>query len=328
MLTFDDIIGNERIKIQLQIASGAAKIRNTSVPHVLFTGAAGCGKTTMSKALAQNQEAYMLKIPPESIRTSQDVLDIGERLSVEGYNQEGEQVGPIKPTILFLDEVHKMPIGGQEALGIAMEEWYVATKNKYTGESFELWLPKFTVVGATTLLGKLSKPFRDRFKMLFQFSTYNLEDSINIVKKHAEIKHIKIDDDAAKEIARRARGVPRVMVSFLERAHDTVMVMGDERITKEATDSVFNFMEIDETGLERNDIKLLMYLYQYGIPVGLDTLVVLINESAATIQFTREPYLIRQGLILKTGKGRLITKKGIDYLKEHNYVKNTRAFAR
>lgn len=324
MIGFDDIIGNDKIKIQLQIASKAAQIRNTSMPHILFAGAAGCGKTTMAKALANSQRAELLKVPPESIRSSKDVLDIGERLSVQGYDRFGEIVGDINPTFLFLDEIHKMPLGGQEALGIAMEEWYVSTKDKYTGEVNELWLPRFTVIGATTLAGKLSKPFRDRFKMTFQFNVYSHSEAVAIVKTHAELRGVEITEEAAEAIAARARGVPRVMVSFLERAIDTITIMGGDAVVKEAVESVFNFMGIDKTGLEENDIKLLLSLYEHGMPVGLDTLSVLLNESASTIQNTREPYLIRRGLVMRTGKGRVITKAGVEYLKENQHVKSRR----
>lgn len=326
-MRFEDIIGNEDIKLQLTIASRAAQLRNTSVPHTMFAGAAGCGKTTMSKALAESQGTDFLKVPPESMKSSKDVVDLAESLCVDGYSRFGEVVGPVKPTIIFFDEIHKMPLGGQEALGIAMEEWYVASKNPYTGEVSEMWLPRFTIIGATTLAGKLSKPFRDRFKLTFQFNTYDMDESIAIVKKHAELKQLVITDEGAISIAGRARGVPRIMVSYLERAADAAAVMHSENIDHYVVNSIFKIMGIDETGLMKNDIKLMTSLYESGVPVGLDTMSIILNESAATIQNSREPYLIQRGLIMRTGRGRVVTQKGIEYLKDNGHIETRRRFA-
>lgn len=326
-MKFDDIIGNEDIKLQLQIAGMAAKKKNTSIPHVLFAGAAGCGKTTMAKALAKSQNSEFLKIPPESMKSAKDALDLVDQLCVEGYTKEGDVVGQIRPTILFFDEVHQMPLKGQEVLGIAMEEWYMSSKNQYTGELQEYWLPRFTLVGATTLSGKLSKPFRDRFKLIFQFNTYDLKESVNIIKVHANLKGIQITDEGAKAIAHRARGVPRTMVGYLERAADIVTVMGDDLVTNDSVDSIFKVMGIDNTGLLTNDIQLLMSLYEAGVPVGLDTLSIILNESQETIKNSMEPYLIQRGYIMRTGRGRVITQRGIEYLKENNHIKSKRKFA-
>ena len=325
-MRFEDIIGNDDIKLQLNIAGRAALINNTSVPHTLFTGAAGCGKTTMSKALSVYQGTNLLKIPPESMKSSKDVLDLADSLCPEGYDKSGTVIGTIKPSVVFFDEVHNMPLGGQEALGIAMEEWYAINRSPYTGQVNEYWMPRFTVVGATTLSGKLSKPFRDRFKLIFQFNTYNLEHSVAIVKKHAELKGLEITPEGALEIASRARGVPRTMVGFLERAADTVTVMGEKVITSHAVISIFNIMGVDSTGLTNSDLKLLVSLYEAGMPVGIDTLGVLLNESVATLQNSREPYLIQRGLLLRTGRGRTLSQKGIEYLRENGYIETKRRF--
>lgn len=326
-MRFDDIIGNTPIKIQLGIASKAAKIQNSSVPHTLFAGAAGCGKTSMSKALANDLASKMIKVPPESIRTSNDVLELAEKLSVEGYTRDGRVVGIIRPTIVFLDEVHKVPLSGQEALGIAMEEWYIAVKNRFTKEINEFWLPRFTLVGATTESGKLSKPFRDRFKLIFHFTTYSEEESIAIVLKHAELKGINLSKEAALDIARRSRGVPRIMVSYLERVSDAMTVIGEKTINEEAAIATFNIMGVDKTGLLDTDIKILKCLYQSGIPIGVETLGVITNESEDTIQKRHEPYLIQRGLIIRTGRGRMITQKGIEYLRDNGHIENNRRFS-
>ena len=323
---FRDIIGNDNIKLQLQIASQAARINNTSIPHVLFAGAAGCGKTSMAKALSKDVRTNLIKVPPESLKTSQDLLDISENMNYSGYNKYGNVVGQRKPSILFLDEIHKMPLSGQESLGIAMEEWYTATKNKWTREVDNIWLPRFTVVGATTLEGKLSKPFRDRFKLIFYFETYDFDLSVQIVKKHAELNKIQITDGAAIEIAKRSRGVPRVMVSYLTNCADAATVAEMELVDEVATTSMFNIMGIDDKGLTRSDIKVLKSLYKSGMPVGLDTLSVMTDISGQTIQNAIEPYLIQTGLILRSSRGRLITKKGLEYLVLNKHIEPKRKF--
>jgi Holliday junction DNA helicase RuvB len=323
---FIDIIGNNNLKIQLAIASRAARIYNTSVPHTLFTGAAGCGKTSMAKALALDLNSTMIKAPPESIKSSQDVLDLADKLCVEGYTKDGRIVGTLKPTIVFFDEIHKMPVSGQEALGITMEEWYISIKNKYTKEINEYWIPKFTMVGATTEAGILTKPFRDRFKLIFQFNTYSLEESIQIIIKHAELKKIQITIEGATDIAKRARGVPRLMVGYLERVRDAVVVVGKNNITASDTEAIFSLMGVDSTGLLPNDIKIMKCLYDTGVPVGLETMAVITNESESTVQRRIEPYLIQRGLIVRTGRGRLLTQKGIEYMKENGHVESKRRF--
>jgi len=326
-LRFNDIIGNNNIKLQLTIASEAARINNEAIPHTLFTGASGCGKTTMSKALAIHQGAGMLKVPSESLKTSKDVYELIEKLSVEGYTKEGLKVSKIKPTIIFLDEIHRLPTNGQESLGIAMEEHYIVTKNQYTGENWEMWVPQFTIIGATTLAGKLSKPFRDRFRMGFHFKTYNLEETTQIAIKHAEINKMQITQDAAEAIASRARGVPRIVVNLLYRVWDAVVVLKRDTITMDECSSVFNIIGIDKNGLLYTDIKYLKTMYETGVPLGLDTTSILLNESPETIQNSTEPYLIQQGLLIRTSRGRIISKKGVEYLKENGYIEIGRKFA-
>lgn len=325
-MNFESIIGNDNIKLQLQIACEAAKINNTSVPHVLFAGAAGCGKTSMSNALAEKLESNLIKLPAESIKKSEDILDISEKMCYAGYNKYGNIVGQIKPSILFLDEIHKLPLGGQEALGIAMEEWYVATKNKWTKQVSEVWLPKFTVIGATTMEGKLSKPIRDRFKMTYYFNIYGLKESIDIVKIHAKLKGINITENGAIEVAKRGRGVPRILVGLLDNCLAAATVMRADRINKASAEATFDIMKIDKTGLTEEDITVLKALYDNGAPVGLDTLSVITNMSPQTIKDAKEPLLIQRNLIRRTGGGRIITKEGIDYLKELGYIETNRTF--
>lgn len=326
ILSLTDLIGNENIKIQLAIAGKAALINNAAIPHTLFAGSAGCGKTSTARALSANQDCDILLTPPEGLKTTNDIADVLKKLCVDGYDYEGNKIGKTRPTIIFLDEIHKMPLGGQEALGIAMEEKYIATRNKYTGQTSHIRLPDFTVIGATTILGKLSKPFCDRFRLSFHFEPYSFEDSLLIVKKQAEIRNIKINEEAVKDIALRSRGVPRTMVTFLERAKDSIVITGRDEITEVVTNAVFALANIDDSGLDKNDLKILETLYTIGMPIGIDTLSVILDESTTTVQNSREPYLIQRGLLIRTGRGRMITEKGIKYLMESGRIKNKRNF--
>lgn len=319
-MQFDDIIGNESIKLQLRIASQASAIKNAATPHTLFAGAAGCGKTSMSKALAESLGTNLIKVPPESVKKPEDLIQIIEQLSIHGYSDSGKIVSPIRPSVIFIDEIHKMPLSGQETLGIIAEEWYVSMKDKYSGEILDYWVPRFTLIGATTLEGSLSKPFRDRFKLTFYFNSYNFEDSVEIVRIHAKMKKVDISIEGANEIAKRGRGVPRILVGLLDNCINSNIVLQKDIIDADSAVATFEIMGIDTTGLNKEDIAVLKALYKHGSPVGIDTLSVITDISPQTIKDAKEPYLMQKGLILRTGKGRVITKKGRNYLMENGYV--------
>ena len=319
-MPFDDIIGNESIKLQLRIASKASIMKNASTPHVLFAGAAGCGKTTTAKALVKSIGSDLIKAPAEALKKTEDIIQIIEQLNVDGYDKNGEVVGDIKPSVVFIDEIHKMPLAGQEILGIAAEEWYISHKDKFTGEVLNYWVPKFTLIGATTLEGSLSKPFRDRFKLIFYFSPYELEESVKIVLMHSRLKNVSITDGGALEIAKRGRGVPRTLVGLLDNCINSNIVLGRDTIDADSAVATFEIMGIDSSGLNKEDISVLKSLYKAGSPVGIDTLSVITNISPQTIMNAKEPHLLQKGLIMRTGRGRTLTKKGRDYLIENKHI--------
>jgi Holliday junction DNA helicase RuvB len=183
------------------------------------------------------------------------------------------------------------------------------------------WAPRFTLIGATTNDGKLSKPFRDRFKLRFVFTPYSLEESIQIVFLHAERLKIKIDQPGAAEIASRGRGVPRILVSLLERCRDASIATSDGSIGREVAIVAFHYMDIDNSGLTKIDINLLKALYDVAVPVGLDNLSTILNESPKVISEAIEPYLIQRGLVLRSSKGRTITDRGRRYLSDGGHIK-------
>jgi len=310
-----NLIGNERIRTQIEIAAKSAIRRNTALPHILFSGAAGCGKTSTARKLAHDIRVDFLSVLPDSLKTVDDVWHLMERLNYDSYNEYGDRTGPIKPSIVFIDEIHNLSMKTQETLGVAMENW--ALESKSNGKL--IWLPYFTIVGATTNDGILSKPFRDRFKLRFLFKPYTFEESEMILSEHCRRLGIGIDSMARSAIARRGRGVPRILVGYLERARDRMLYEDDERVTLEMVEETFRSLNIDKEGLTEAEIKILMILFEAKEAIGLENLSVLSGEAHKTIQNSVEPYLIQKGFLLRTGKGRKITEKGGEYLLQEGY---------
>jgi len=317
-LNLTEMVGNDQTKTQLIVSGQAAVAENRPVPHTLMGGAAGCGKTTAARGLAQFLDAVFIQADPATLKASDDFVSIIKQLPQEGYGEGGVVTGNIKQAVLFLDEIHNMPLKGQELLGIAMENWVfpVNVKKKARKEKVMIWLPRFTVVGATTMTGGLSKPLRDRFKLQFQFKTYSLDESEFIVVTHAAKMGLDMTQEAAKGIANRGRGVPRVLVRFLERARDHARVLTEDgKITKDVVEAMFSFLEIGPTGLTSQDHRLLECLYDNkDVPVGLDSLAVILDECPTTISRELEPYLIRRGLLMRSSRGRLLTEEGDKYI--------------
>jgi Holliday junction DNA helicase RuvB len=305
-----EIIGNKRTKNQLDIAVGAAEKRNAAIPHIMFSGAPGCGKTSLARFLAQKTGFPFLSIVPESIKDYKSTLSLFDRLDHSGYDERGNRVGKINPTILFLDEVHNLPIKGQELLGLAMERFIIES----TEPNMYFWIPQFTVVGATTLAGNLSKPFLDRFKMTFSFQPYDMDDMEEIVKYHSDRMKVRITPRAITEIAKRSRGTPRVAVRFIERVKDKMSHIGSSFATTTLVKGTFKDLGVDGEGFTTLELRILKSLLDASKPVSLDNLSTILQEDAKSIKGYAEPYLIRQGMLLVSGKGRIITEKGAQYL--------------
>ena len=320
MLSFADIIGNDDTKTQLVIAAQAAKGRNSSVPHLLFGGHPGCGKTTSAQALSSFLNVPFIQADPSSIKSAQDVYNLAKKFPLEGYDRNGNVVGQISPPILFFDEIHGLNLKAQEILGIMMENRIITMPAARQRRETNVWVPKFTLVGATTMTGKLSKPFRDRFKASFKFETYSLEDLLKVVSVHSSRLGVPVDAKAAVAIASRSRGVPRLSVGFLERASDYLHVLKKDVVDIEIVNAMFSIMGIDESGLTLNDVKVLKMVYDSGdAPIGLDTLAIVTNDSPSTIAHEVEPYLIQNGYMIRTPRGRLLTEKGIEFVESKFY---------
>lgn len=309
-----EIIGNDDTQQQMYVASESARHENRSIPHMIFAGAAGCGKTTMAKRLAQITSADFVRLLPDSIKKMSDVYNLFEGLSHTNYDTKGNRTGEIKPAIVFIDEIHNLKILPQEWLGVAMENFALEGKDgKY------YWLPYFTLVGATTNDGLLSKPFLDRFKMRFIFKPYSFEESVQIVVAHAVRLSLAIMMDSAEAIAQRGRGVPRILVGYLERCRDTAIVRGSQMITKDIVEDTFDLLGVDDTGLRETELRIMKALYEAKMPIGVENLSVIANEVPKTIVTAIEPYLIQRGLLLRSGQGRILTDKGRKYLEENGF---------
>lgn len=321
-----DLIGNEKIRTQLTIAHGASRLHNKAMGHVLFTGQAGCGKTTSAKALAALSGAPFHEVSPESIKSPEELAQVFNKFPEDGYNLEtGEKEGIINPPIVFVDEAHRLSLKTQEFLGIAMEN-FVLTFSQGKGRNKRVvtaWVPEFTLVCATTKEGELSKPFRDRFKLTFVFNHYKMSESEEIVKLHANKKAIPIDQDSIAAIARRGRGTPRVLVRFLERIEEARVYLQRECIKTDLVEAQFSLMGIDSIGLTTADTTILKHLYDNGAPTGLDSLAVMTSIDPKTIAEVNEPYLILLGFMERTRGGRVITEAGIKHLTNCGHIKTT-----
>lgn len=311
-----DLIGHENTKNRIAIALESATARNSCIPHMLLAGAAGCGKTTTARWLAELGGYDFLPVSPLMLKTKKDVYTLLNKLNTEGYDERGDRVGKIKPTIIFFDEIHQMPVIGQEILGIAMERFDLEADeaNKL------IWLPYFAVVGATTDDGILTKPFRERFKMKFIYEPYSDEDMCNIIRHHAMKNRLLTTPKAVRNIAVRSRGVPRMMVSYLESIRDFMIASKKFIITSAMVEDAFDSMGIDKTGLNKIDLTILKTLYNLDKPLGLENLSIITNESTKALSQTTEPYLIRRGFIIRTGKGRQITAEGRNYLENQGHL--------
>jgi len=307
------LIGHHSTKTQIEIASMSAIKRNSSLPHMLFTGVAGCGKTSMARFVASNNKTGFMSVPAQKFKDFNSVTSILEKLDHTGYDEMGNRISKITPTILFVDEIHRMPITGEEYLGIAMEEFRLPSED---GNGY-YWIPYFTLIGATTDDGGLSKPFRERFKMRFVFNTYSNDEMSEIVSYHAKRPgiNIPITPKAIRSLAKRGRGVPRIVLGYLERARDLALSLGEPPvITSYVVEEMFRKMGVDEEGLTLPELKILKTLYDSKVPIGLDNLSIIVNESPKTLQASSEPFLVRKGYIIRSGKGRIITKKGKRYV--------------
>ena len=301
--TLEEYIGQEKAKESLSIYIKAAKERHESLDHVLFYGPPGLGKTTLAGIIANEMKVHV------KITSGPAIAKPGEMAAILNNLQEGD--------ILFIDEIHRLNRQVEEVLYPAMEDYAIDIMigKGSQARSIRLDLPKFTLVGATTRAGLLSAPLRDRFGVIHHLEYYTPEELKIIILQSANKLKVYIDEEGAYELARRSRGTPRLANRLLKRVRDFAQVKYDGKITKEIASKALDMLEVDSMGLDMNDRTILLTIIDkfQGGPVGLDTLAAAVGEDSGTIEEIYEPYLVKNGFLFRTPKGRMAT----DYAYEH-----------
>lgn len=295
--TLDEYIGQKKTKEKLKVYIEAAKQREEPLDHVLFYGPPGLGKTTLAGIIANEMGTHI------KITSGPAIGKPGEMAAILSNLQEGD--------VLFVDEIHRLNRQVEEVLYPAMEDYVIDIMigKGATARSIRLDLPKFTLVGATTRAGLLSAPLRDRFGVVHHLEFYNVEELTTIIEHSAHKLEVVIEPDGAYELARRSRGTPRLANRLLKRVRDFAQVKYDGVITKEVASFALDLLEVDKLGLDQNDRNILLTIMEKfsGGPVGLDTLAAAIGEDGGTIEDVYEPYLVKNGFINRTPKGRVVT---------------------
>ncbi len=298
--SLETYIGQENVKENLRVFIEAAKQRKEALDHVLLYGPPGLGKTTLSNIIANEMGVHIKTTSGPAIERPGDMAAVLNSLN------EGD--------ILFIDEIHRLNRMIEEILYPAMEDFVIDIMiGKGPGaRSVRLDLPRFTLIGATTRIGLLTAPLRDRFGVVQRLEPYNVEHLKVILRRSADVLQVELEDSGAEEIARRSRGTPRLANRMLKRVRDFAQVRYDGIITGEVARFALDLLDVDKMGLDQIDRKMLLTMIEKfgGKPVGLDTLAASINEEAETIEDVYEPYLLQLGYIQRTPRGRVVTRLG------------------
>ena len=303
--SIDEYIGQKDVKENLKVFIESSKLRGETLDHVLLYGPPGLGKTTLSYIIANELGTNIKTASGPSIEKSGDLAAI---------------LSTLEPNdVLFIDEIHRMPRYIEEILYPAMEDFTldIIVGSDGNSRNIKIDLPPFTLVGATTRVGDLSSPLRDRFGIISKLNYYTIEELEQIVYRTCRVLNVNIDSDAALEIAKRSRGTPRIANRLLKRTRGFALVMGNGMIDLSIAKLALSRLGVDDIGLDETDIALLKAIITRfnGGPVGIDALASSIGEEVTTIEDVYEPYLLQQGLLKRTNRGRMATEKAYEHLK-------------
>ena len=303
-LKLSEYIGQTEVKENIEVFIKSALIREEALDHVLLYGPPGLGKTTLAAIIANELGTNFKTASGPSIEKSGDLAAI---------------LSTLEPNdVLFIDEIHRMPRFIEEILYPAMEDFTleIIIGGEGSSRSIKIDLPPFTLVGATTRAGDLSSPLRDRFGIISKLNYYTEEELTQIAKRTSKVLNIDIDDEAAIEVAKRSRGTPRICNRLIKRIRDFALVEGKSCIDKDITNKALTKLKVDKLGLDETDYHLLRAIIEKfnGGPVGIDALASSIGEEATTIEDVYEPYLLQNGFLKRTNRGRMATEKAYEHL--------------
>ncbi|MDO9183361.1 MAG: Holliday junction branch migration DNA helicase RuvB [Bacteriovorax sp.] len=301
---FSEYVGQKKVVLNVEVMVESARIRNSAMDHALLSGPPGLGKTSLAMIIAKSIGSDLHVISGPAIEKKGDLAAILTNL------------GP--RDVLFIDEIHRMNISVEEILYSAMEDYRldIVIGQGPSARTMQIQIAPFTLIGATTRSGLLSNPLRDRFMAHLHFDFYNHEELVEIVENNAKKLKLTLDKVALQLIARCARGTPRIANRILRRVRDFSLVKGEKLISEESVKKSLSLMEIDSLGLDRMDRKILQVIEDYykGGPVGIETLCATLAEDRTTIEDVYEPYLLKEGFLLRTPRGREISQKSRDHL--------------
>ena len=320
--TLDEFVGQDHLKSLIRTAVDSSRKRNAAFPHTLVTGAAGLGKTSIARLIASQMGVRFVPVTAEALEDTAAVKGLLSRLDDSGYDSRGQPTGAIKPSVLFLDEAHRLSRQSQELLYVCVEDRVLdaRVRDPLTGlmKPVREWVPHFTLVAATNRPGSLTPSFRDRLRLNLRLEAYGDRDAAKIAKAALQKFGLKCGPSSARQIAARGRGVPRKIVGICEQVRDLAVSRGKQSASPALCVKAFEALGIDPIGLARLDVDYLKALVAQGQPVGLKTAASLLGEAEEGIEEAVEPFLMLKGLIARTSRGRVVTPSGIEHLRKHH----------